>query len=165
MEIKTEKDEIKTRIKRTINLEERLAGNPNKSLPRGNQLKKRWVLIPISTPCEIILAYQRLFLSLREGGILQAVNWVKENWRRGEELFWNSWMHHRCPYSSLFLVLYLHLSRSLSLKHAFLLMPAPESQHFHHTNALNTDYFPFWFGAWEKVEDNCHQPSQENTFI
>lgn len=28
---------------------------------------------------------------IRVAGIRQAVSWVKESWRKGEELYWNSW--------------------------------------------------------------------------
>lgn len=46
-------------------------------------------------------------------GILQAVNWVKESWRKGGEPYWNSWMHlDDC--SSAALIVFVHL-----YKHAF----------------------------------------------
>lgn len=49
---------------------------------------------------------------IRAAGIRQAVSWVKESWRKGEELYWNSWMHLD-DHTSAVLLLYLYTSSNM----------------------------------------------------
>lgn len=47
--------------------------------------QKLWILGLVFT--------ESLCVLIRVAGTRQAVSWVKESWRREEELYWNSWMH------------------------------------------------------------------------